>query len=126
VPYTNADGSGGVDLYIDRDRFRAAFAGDVDPATADVMAAAQRPFAEAAFNAPSGPVAWKSLPSWYLLGTEDKAIPPATQRYMAERAGATIEELPASHASMVSQPEAATKLILTAIDATVAGATARG
>jgi len=53
------------------------------------MAVAQRPFTEAAFAAPSGPIAWKSVPSWYLLGTEDKAIPPATQRFMAERAGAT-------------------------------------
>ena len=63
------------------------------------MAVAQRPFTEAAFGAPSGPIAWKSVPSWYLLGIEDKAIPPATQRFMAERAGATIEEIPASHAS---------------------------
>jgi pimeloyl-ACP methyl ester carboxylesterase len=67
--------------------------------------------------------AWKSIPSWYLLGTEDKAIPPATQRFMAERATATIEELPASHASMVSQPDVATELIVTAANAT-AGATA--
>ncbi len=125
VPFIGPDGSQGVDLYIDQERFHAAFAGDVDPETATAMAAAQRPFAEAAFGGPSGPVAWRSLPSWYLLGTEDQAIPPVTQRFMAERAGATIEEVPASHASMVSQPEAATRLILTAVEGTAtAGTTA--
>jgi pimeloyl-ACP methyl ester carboxylesterase len=70
--------------------------------------AAQRPYAAAAFAAaPSGPPAWKTLPCWYLLGTEDKAIPPALQRFMAERADATIVEVAASHVSFVSQPEAA-------------------
>ena len=83
-----------------------------------------RPFTEAAFGAPSGPVAWRAIPSWYLLGTEDRAIPPATQRHTAERAGATIVELPASHASMVSQPEAVTELILTAVEATAGTRTA--
>jgi pimeloyl-ACP methyl ester carboxylesterase len=118
VQYKDADGAGVVDLYIDQEKFRAAFAGDVDAATAEVMAVAQRPFTEAAFGAPSGPVAWRSIPSWYLLGTEDKAIPPATQRYMAERANASIVEIPALHASMVSQPDAVTELILTAVNAT--------
>jgi pimeloyl-ACP methyl ester carboxylesterase len=119
VPFTAADGSEGVDLYLDRDAFHEAFAADVDPATAAVMAAAQRPYAAAAFaGTPSGPLAWKTLPCWYLLGTEDKAIPPALQRYMAERANATIVEVPASHVSFVSQPEAATQLILQAVEAT--------
>ena len=95
-----------------------AFAADVDPETAAVMAAAQRPYAAAAFaGTPSGPPAWKTLPCWYLLGTEDKAIPPALQHFMAERASATIVEVPASHVSFVSQPEAATQLILRAIPA---------
>jgi pimeloyl-ACP methyl ester carboxylesterase len=118
VPYANADGSNVVDLYLDQELFPGAFAGDVDPETAQVMAVAQRPFTEAAFGAPSGPVAWRSVPSWYLLGTEDKAIPPATQRFMAERAKASIVEIPASHASMVSHPDAVTELILTAVNAT--------
>jgi pimeloyl-ACP methyl ester carboxylesterase len=87
LPYASTDGSAVVDLYLAQDLFREAFAGDVDLQTAEVMAVAQRPFTEAAFAAPSGPIAWKSVPSWYLLGTEDKAIPPATQRFMAERAG---------------------------------------
>jgi pimeloyl-ACP methyl ester carboxylesterase len=120
VPYKDPDGADVVDLYIDQDKFRAAFAGDVDPDTAQVMAVAQRPFTEAAFGAPSGPIAWRAVPSWYLLGTEDKAIPPETQRYMAERAGSSIVEVPASHASMVSQPRATTDLILAAARAVVA------
>src|SRR5207244_7653722 len=87
VPFTNPDGSEGADLFLDAELFREAFAADVDPETAAVMAAAQRPYAAAAFAAaPSGPPAWKTLPCWYLLGTEDKAIPPAIQHFMAERA----------------------------------------
>jgi pimeloyl-ACP methyl ester carboxylesterase len=118
VPFTSQDGSEGADLYLDGEAFHEAFAADVDRATSDVMAATQRPWNGAAFGAPSGPPAWKTLPCWYLLGAEDKAIPPATQRFMAERANATIEEVPASHASMVSQPEAATQLVLQAVEAT--------
>ena len=118
VPYTGPDGSEGTDLFLDPEAFREAFAADVDAETAAVMAAAQRPFAAAAFGGPSGPPAWKTLPCWYLLGTQDKAIPPALQRFMAERANATIVEVAASHVSFVSQPEAATQLILQAIEAT--------
>jgi Alpha/beta hydrolase family len=77
------------------------------------MAATQRPWSGAAYAGPSGPAGWRSIPLWYLVGTEDRAVPPAGQRFMAERANATIEEVPASHASMVSQPEAVTRLILT-------------
>ena len=121
VPFTNPDGSEGTDLFLDPEAFREAFAADVDPETAAVMAAAQRPYAAAAFAAtPSDPPAWKTLPCWYLLGTEDKAIPPALQRFMAERANATIVEVPASHVSFVSQSEVATQLILQAVEATSA------
>ena len=123
VPFTGPDGSEGADLYLAQEAFRETFAADVDPETAAVMAAAHRPYAAAAFAAtPSGPLAWKTLPCWYLLGTEDKAIPPALQRFMAERANATIVEVPASHVSFVSQPEAATQLILQAVEATVPAA----
>src|SRR3954465_6935614 len=123
VPYTRADGSEDADLFLDPEAFHAAFAGDVDQATADLMAAAQRPYAAAAFaGAPSGPRAWKTLPCWYLLGTEDKAIPPALQRFMAERANATIVEVPASHVSFLSHPNAATHLILQAVKATLPAA----
>ena len=119
VPFTAPDGSAGTDLYLDREAFHEAFAADVDAQTAAVMAAAQRPYAVAAFaGTPSGPLAWKTLPCWYLLGTEDKAIPPALQRFMAERANATIVEVSASHVSFVSQSEATTQLILQAVEAT--------
>jgi pimeloyl-ACP methyl ester carboxylesterase len=119
VQFTNPDGSEGTDLYLAPEAFREAFAADVDPATAAVMAATQRPYSVAAFAAtPSAPPAWNTLPCWYLLGTEDKAIPPALQRFMAERANATIVEVPASHVSFVSQPEAATQFILQAVEAT--------
>jgi pimeloyl-ACP methyl ester carboxylesterase len=121
VAFTNPDGSEGADLYLAADAFPEAFAADVDPKTAAVMAAAQRPYAAAAFAAtPSAPPAWKTLPCWYLLGTDDKAIPPALQRFMAERANATIVEVPASHVSFVSQPNAATEIILQAVEATAA------
>ena len=121
VPFTNLDGSEGADLYLAADAFPAAFAADVDPKMAAVMAAAQRPYAAAAFAAtPSAPPAWKTLPCWYLLGTADKAIPPALQRFMAERGNATIVEVPASHVSFVSQPDAATQIILQAVEATAA------
>jgi pimeloyl-ACP methyl ester carboxylesterase len=118
VPFTNPDGSEGVDLYLDRDLFPEAFAADVDPGTAAVMAATQRPWSGAGAATPSGPAGWRSIPSWYLLGTEDRAIPPAGQRFMAERGNARIEEVAASHASMVSQPEAVTQLILSAVEET--------
>jgi pimeloyl-ACP methyl ester carboxylesterase len=119
LPFTGPDGSeAGQDLYLDPEQFHAAFAADVDRETSDVMAATQRPWSGAGFVAPSGRPAWKTLPCWYLLGTEDEAIPPATQRFMAERANARIQEVAASHASMVSQPEAATQLILQAAEAT--------
>ena len=118
VPVTGPDGGEGADLYLDPAAFHEAFAAHVDRATADVMAAAQRPFAAAAFAGPSGPPAWKTLPCWYLLGTADKAITPELQRFMAERANATIVEVPASHVSFVSQPEVATQLILQAVEAT--------
>ena len=123
VTFTNPDGSEGTDLYLAPEAFHEAFAADVDPETAAVMAATQRPYAAAAFAAtPSAPPAWNTLPCWYLLGTEDKAIPPALQQFMAERAKATIVEVPSSHVSFVSQPEAATRLILQAVEATAPAA----
>ena len=102
VPFTNPDGSQGVDLYLDREAFPGAFCADVGPETAKVMAATQRPWGGAGYATPSSPPAWRSIPSWHLVGTEDRAIPPAGQRFMAERGNARIEEVAASHASMVS------------------------
>jgi pimeloyl-ACP methyl ester carboxylesterase len=113
-PYPLPDGGQGTDLYLTQEGFRTAFAGDVPGKIADQMQATQRPFSEAAFASLSGEPAWKTIPSWYLVASEDKAIPPATQRFMAERAGASTIEVRASHVPMISKPDATTQLILDA------------
>jgi pimeloyl-ACP methyl ester carboxylesterase len=116
-PYPLPDGGEGIDLYLTQDGFRNAFAGDVPRKIADQMQATQRPFSEEAFASLSGEPAWKTIPSWYLVAARDKAIPPATQRFMAQRAGATTTEVSASHVPMISQPDATTRLILEAANA---------
>ena len=124
VPFTNPDGSEGTDLYLALEAFHEAFAADVDPETAGVMASAQRPYAAAAF------AATRRQPRQH--GTHCRAgicSEPRTRRsHRPSRASwpsarnATIVEVPASHVSFVSQPEAATQLILQAVEATaVAG-----
>ena len=105
---------GGLDSYITPSLFRQIFAHDVSEKTAAVMAATQRPFELAILEEVSGEPAWKKIPSWYLVTTEDRAIPPTTQRFMAERAGATIAEVRSSHVPMNSRPSAVTELILDA------------
>lgn len=108
---------GTTDLYISPEHFHAQFAADLPERQAAQMAAAQRPVTQEALSEPSGarPL-WKELPAWFLLGTEDRSIPAAAQRFMAERAGAhrTIEVPGASHAVPVSHPEATAQLILDA------------
>lgn len=111
-PYPLVDGGTGVDLYIKPEAFRDAFAGDLPVATTRLMQAGQRPFSVAAFTEASGTPAWKTIPSWYLVSTQDHAIPPATQRFMAERANAHTIEIAASHVPMISQPRATTDLIV--------------
>jgi pimeloyl-ACP methyl ester carboxylesterase len=114
--FTNPDGSAGTDLYIDTSKFRAAFAADVPKAQAAFMAAAQRPVTQAAFGEPLAvEPAWKTIPSWYLVGSKDKAIDPAGERFMAKRAGAHTTEIDSSHVSYISHPAAVTKLILQAV-----------
>jgi pimeloyl-ACP methyl ester carboxylesterase len=78
------------------------------------MWAEQRPFSQEAFESLSGEPAWKTIPSWYLVATQDHAIPPATQRFMAGRAHATVSQVKASHVPMVSKPAATMKVILAA------------
>ena len=95
---------GGHDSYITPSVFHRIFAHDVSEKTAAVMAATQRPFDLGILEELSGPPAWKSIPSWYLVATEDRAIPPATQRFMAKRAGANIAEVRASHVPMNCPP----------------------
>jgi hypothetical protein len=95
------------------------FAADLSTQQAAVLAATQRPVSELAFSEPSGPPAWKSLPSWTVLASPDKAAGTDVVRSMAERAGTTITEVEGSHVIMVSQPGAVVDVILTAV-ATVA------
>ena len=105
VPYPNAP-AGDVDLYLKRDAFFTSFANGVDRDTTALLYAGQRPWALSAGYQPAGVPAWKTIPSWYALGTKDEVIPPAQQRFMAQRAGARIVEVNAGHLSMVSQPGA--------------------
>lgn len=109
---------GDLDATITLAAFRAIFAADVPATTAAVMAATQRPAAVSSLLAPSGPPAWKSIPSWYLVAGQDKAIPPEAERAMAARAKARTVEIRSSHAVMVSHPTAVTALILAAVAAT--------
>ncbi|MEU9290639.1 alpha/beta hydrolase [Streptomyces sp. NPDC048275] len=111
VPITNPDGSKDVDLYIDQSKFHQAFAADVPARTAGLMAVTQRPGTGSGLEEPSGEPAWKSIPSWSLVGTDDKIIPRELQVYMAKRAGARIEEIKSSHAVTVSHPDAVTRII---------------
>ena len=93
-----------LDAFVAPDRFHDVFAQDVDDATAEDMIAHQRSIAVAANLEPSGPPSWAQVPSRYLVSAQDRVIPPASQRFMAERMGAQTRELDASHASLVSQP----------------------
>ena len=98
-------------LFLDREKFAAAFAADVAPAAASFMADAQVPWGVEALTGAITTPAWKSKPSWYLVATSDKMIPPPAQRSMSQRAGATMVEVDGSHAVYVSKPEAVAQLI---------------
>ncbi|MET9213470.1 MULTISPECIES: alpha/beta fold hydrolase [unclassified Nocardia] len=100
-----------LDGYVDPASFHRVFAQDVDDATAADMIAHQRSIAVAANLELSGPAAWRNLPSWYLVSGEDRVIPPASQRFMAGRIGATTSEIPASHASLVAQPQVVAEVV---------------
>lgn len=109
-------------LLLERTKFPAAFANDVDADKAAFMADSQLPWAiEAASGAISEP-AWKTKPSWYLVATEDRMIPPAAQRLMAQRAGSIVVEAAGSHAVYVSRPEVVAALIEQAAGLSMAAA----
>ncbi len=116
--------NGDVDLYLRWEPnppyrgFSEAFANGIEPETAAVLAAVQRPAAAAEFDEPSGPPAWKTIPSWSLIGTLDHVIPPALQEQMASRAGAHVSKVEAGHLSLISNPADVTNVILAAVDAT--------
>lgn len=110
-PVALADG--GKDLYIQQDKFPAQFAADVPAAKAKLMASGQRPITDAALNEASPAPAWKTIPSWFIYGTADKNIPPASQDFMAKRAKSkdTVVIKGASHVVMTSHPAEVAKLI---------------
>ncbi len=98
-------------LFLDRTKFAASFAGDVDADTAAFMADSQVPWGLEALGGAVTQPAWKTKPSWYLVATSDRMIPPPAQRAMSKRAGATVVEVDGSHAVYVSQPQAVASLI---------------
>lgn len=106
----------GADGYIAPSEFRRIFAADIARDEAAVMAASQRPADLATLRQPSGSPAWDDVPSWYVVASRDNTIPPATQRFMAERAGSTTVELRSSHVAMMSQPRAVARVIETAAE----------
>jgi pimeloyl-ACP methyl ester carboxylesterase len=116
VPLTGGD----VDLYVKPSLFPSCFANDLPPSEGAVLASTQRAFALSALPQTSGVPAWKTIPSFYLVGTIDKVIPPFAQLFMAQRANATIVQVRAGHLVMISHPEAVVGLINQAVG-TVSG-----
>jgi len=98
-------------LFLDRGKFAESFAADVPARVAAFMADSQVPWGVEALGGTVSDPAWRSKPSWYLIVTDDRMIPPSAQRQMAERTGATTTEVPGSHAIYVSQPAAVASLI---------------
>jgi pimeloyl-ACP methyl ester carboxylesterase len=117
-PYPVPGGGTGADAYIKLDRFHEIFAADLPTPVTDVMARAQRPLEASVLQEPTHNPAWKTIPSWFLLPTEDRVIGTDAERAMATRAGSHIVEVRASHAVLVSRPTKVTKLIEEAAQAT--------
>ena len=108
---------GDAEAFLKPDTVHNSFAQDLPEKDRWLIAARQRPITLSANTTPSGVGAWKTLPSWAVVGTEDRVIPPDTLRSMAKRAGATVTEVAASHVSMVSHPQVALDAILAAVAA---------
>jgi len=108
---------GDAEAFLKPDTVHNAFAQDLSEADRWLIVESQRPITLSANTTPSAAAAWKTLPSWVVVGTEDRVIPPDTQRHMAERAGATITDVAGSHVSMVSHPQATIDAILAAVAA---------
>jgi len=109
-------------LFLDKAKFPASFAADVEAERAAFMADSQVPWGVEALSGTISEPAWKTKPSWYLIATDDKMIPPAAQRLMSKRAGSTVVEAAGSHAIYVSQPNAVAGIIETAAGAMKAAA----
>src|SRR6187200_3345851 len=109
-------------LLLDREKFAASFAADVPADLANFMANSQVPWGVEALEGKVSKASWKSKPSWYLIATDDRMIPPPAQQFMSKRAGSTVVEVKGSHSVYVSQPGAVATLIETAArEATSAG-----
>jgi len=119
VTYQQADGSSATDLYIQQTKFHHQFAADVPAKQAALMAAEQRPIAQAALEEKATSAAWKTIPSWDIVTTRDLNIPPAAQRFMAKRAHAHTTEVDASHSVAVSHPRLVSDVIERAARTTV-------
>ena len=117
VPYPGAP-AGAEDAYIKQSAFASCMANGLPAKEAAQLGAVQRPLTTAALTEASGVPAWKTIPSWAVVGTEDNAIPPAEQLAMAQAAGAHITEVKAPHLSMVSNPGVVTNVILEAVHGT--------
>ena len=102
-------------LLLEREKFAASFAADVPPDLADFMANSQVPWGIQALEGKVSEASWKSKPSWYLVATDDRMIPPPAQQFMSKRAGSTVIESKGSHAVYVSQPAAVAALITSAV-----------
>jgi pimeloyl-ACP methyl ester carboxylesterase len=98
-------------LFLDKAKFASSFAADVSPDLAEFMADSQVPWGVEALSGAISQPAWKTKPSWYLVSTDDKMIPPDAQRAMSKRAGSTVIEVKGSHSVYVSQPQAVASLI---------------
>ena len=117
VPFPGAP-KGVVDAYVKPSVFPGCFANGLPASEGAVLAATQRPLATSVLTDESGVPAWKTIPSWAIVGTADHVIPPAEQLFMAKRAGAHITEVHAPHLSMISNPEVVTETIIAAAQAT--------
>jgi pimeloyl-ACP methyl ester carboxylesterase len=100
-----------IDTYLNPVLFRQVFCADVSEQTAEQMAATQRPTTLAALLEPTKQTAWRSIPSWYMVAKDDQAIPPDTERFMAQRAGSHTVEVSSAHAAMVSNPGPVAELV---------------
>jgi pimeloyl-ACP methyl ester carboxylesterase len=101
----------GTFLFLNQQKFRESFAQDVDAVQAGIMATVQKPANVVHFGDPTTAVAWKTVPSWYLISTKDRMVPPSLQQFFANRMKATTISVPSSHASIVSHPKEVFELI---------------
>jgi len=119
VPFTNADGTTGTDLYIQADKFRGTFAADLPKSTTALMTAEQRPFSAESLTDVTTAAGWRTIPSWGIVAGADKSIPPALERWEYERMNAHVTEVPgASHVVMISHPDTVADVIEQAARAT--------